>query len=407
MNNSITLSTMSTKKTLCMQKPSIFILIFLISFGSVGAVLFTPALPAMSVFFHVSANAAQFTVTAYLLGYALGQLPYGPLSNRFGRKKTIMIGISLELIGAVLSILSAPLQSFTLLIAARFITALGACVGLMMSFTIISDYFEDHHARKAISYITTAFSVVPGLSVAIGGALTAHFSWVSCFYFLTGYGLFLLGLIQLLPETAKQLDKHALHLSNIFCRYGKVISDKKLWIYALIVGCCTSSSYLFSSMAPFIGIHLMGLSPTAYGLFNLIPSIGFFLGSTSAGKLVHTISAKKTILLGIIAASISVILLMIFSLQTKMPAWELFVPIAFLMGSVSLIFPNASVLATQNSCDKPTASSFMSFINLAVAVIAVSAGGFIPLTHVIVLPAILVVVLIGQVCLYGFAKTDV
>lgn len=403
MNHVITLPASNTYK-LCLKKPSLIVLIFLISFGSIGGVLFTPALPEMSHFFHVATNAAQFTVTAYLLGYAFGQLPYGPLANRFGRKKTIMIGIIMEIIGALLSVLAAPMHSFTLLIVARFITALGACVGLMMSLTIISDYFHDQEARKTISYVTTAFSVVPGMSVALGGLLTTYFGWISCFYFLVGYGILLLLLIQLLPETAKKLDPHALHISNIFCRYGKVICDKNLLIYAFLVGGCTAASYLFSSMAPFIGMHSIGLSPKTYGLLNLIPSVGFLFGSLLAARLVHIISARPTILLGIIFTTISVVLLFSFSLLPHMSAWELFIPIAMLLFSVSLIFPNASAMATQNSCDKSTASALMSFINLGTAVIAVFAGGLLPLTHAIVLPLMLGVVLTAQWISYGYSR---
>ncbi len=278
MNTITTAAIMSESYKLDMRKPSALILLFLISFGSIGAVLFTPSLPLISQFFHISSSAAQLTVTAYLLGYALGQLPYGPLANRFGRKKTIMIGVILEIIGATLSVLAAPTHSFTLLIFARFLTAFGACVGLMISFTMINDYFYEQQARVLVSYLLTAFAIMPGISVALGGVLTSYFGWISCFYFLVGYGV-VIGLMSLtLPETATKLNYKALELTSILQSYKKVLQNKKLITYAMLMGGSTAGTYLFSSMAPFINAHFIGLTSKDYGFFNLIPSAGFLIG---------------------------------------------------------------------------------------------------------------------------------
>src|ERR1700733_7445245 len=147
-------------------KPQFLILLLLVSFGSVGAVLFTPALPAIQQFFHVSVGKAQLTMTSYLIGYALGQLPYGPLANAFGRKKTLYIGISISILGSLLCALSAVLGSFGALILARFVQALGATAGLKMSYTMVADTHEPADATRTISRFSLAFAVVPGLGIA-------------------------------------------------------------------------------------------------------------------------------------------------------------------------------------------------------------------------------------------------
>lgn len=378
------------------KKPSALVLLFLISFGSIGAVLFTPALPTMSDYFHISSSAAQFTITAYLLGYAFGQLPYGPLANRFGRKKTILIGVALEIIGAALSVFSASMHSFYLLILARFITATGACVGLMMSFTIISDFFHEQQARVLISYLLTAFAIMPGLSVTIGGFLTSYCGWISTFYFLIAYGIVIALMTLTLPETATCLNPRALKISHMLNSYKKVLSNKKLFAYAMIMGGSTAGTYLFSGMAPFISMHFIGLTPKQYGLFNLIPSMGFLVGGLLSAKLANSVSAKSAILIGILTASAGALCLLFLFTQSVLTALDLFLPIAFIQMCNTLIFPNASTLASQNSQDKPTASALMNFLNLSTAVVFVFIGSIMPMAHIIIFPLLLVTIFVSM-----------
>src|ERR1700722_17132527 len=115
----------------------LYILLLLISFPAVGTVLFTPGLPNIAQFFNVSTGAAQLGVTVYLIGFALGQLPYGPLANCFGRKPSLRAGLIIAAFGALLCVLAGEIKSFPLLISARFIQALGAAAGLKIIFTMI------------------------------------------------------------------------------------------------------------------------------------------------------------------------------------------------------------------------------------------------------------------------------
>lgn len=99
-------------------------LLLLISFASVNAVLFTPALPGIAYFFGISADTAQQTITWFLIGYALGQLLYGPIANRFGRKPALYAGIGLQIVSSLLCVLAGVLHQYWLLVVARFLLAL-------------------------------------------------------------------------------------------------------------------------------------------------------------------------------------------------------------------------------------------------------------------------------------------
>ena len=145
----------------------------------------------------------SLTITLFLVGYAVGQLLYGPLGNRFGRKMALYLGIGLEIISCFFCAAASPLHAFWLLLLARLLMALGASVGLQMTFTLVADTYTQHEARKRIAHLMIAFAITPALGVAIGGFLTDDFSWTANFYFMAFYGAFLLILAAKMPETAK------------------------------------------------------------------------------------------------------------------------------------------------------------------------------------------------------------
>lgn len=149
-----------------------FTLLLMISFASVNAVLFTPALPDIAVFFGVSSGIAQHTMSWFLVGYTFGQLLYGPLANRFGRKPALYTGICLQIFSSLLCVFSGKLHLFSLLVLGRFLLALGSGVGLKMTFTLVYEYYTPEVARQKIAYLMLYFALMPGLGIALGGLLS-------------------------------------------------------------------------------------------------------------------------------------------------------------------------------------------------------------------------------------------
>jgi len=340
-------------------------------FASIFAVLFTPALPEIAKLLDVSNSEIQATMTVFLLGYALGNLPYGPIAKRFGRKPAIYLGITLAILGSFLTLFAGEQHFFYLFLVGRFLSALGSSVGMKISFTMIGDTFKQAQATKKLSLTTLAFAVAPGLAVGIGGFLTARFGWQSCFYTMIAYSFVLLILSYFLPETAPHLDKQALNFKNIQQTYQRELRNKKFLYPSLIMGFFTSIIYLFSTLAPFLAINEMGLSPEEYGFLNFIPPLGMIAGSFTAHSL--AVRKKKLTVIqigGVIAAISTLFMLGLFALG-KINLWTLFLPIPFIYFGGSLVFNNASSLAMQNAHDKSNGAAIMSFINILVAASAV------------------------------------
>lgn len=379
-----------SKYRLTVKKPSLLTLIVLISYGSIGAALFTPAIPALMDRFGVTASLAQLTVMLYLVGYSFGQLIYSPIAKRYGRKPALYTGIGVSLVGYLLSAFSSPLNSFTLLVISRLIAALGASAGLSLTFMIITDYFYEVHARKITAYTMLAFAIIPGVGIAVGGFLVAYLGWESCFYFLLLYGLFTLYLVYRLAETALEKEKEATKWKKIFSAYRRDFKNPILLIFSFMIGISTSFVYLFAATAPIIAIRMMGISPDLFGLMNFIPATGFFLGNFVAARLSPFLKIKTMIKGGIALIGLGIGVFSFLYFGGWRTPLTLFYPVFIIYFGIPLFYSNAAVLATFRVPDKPNASSIMSFINISGAVVGLIIIELLHGNPMITLPAVFI-----------------
>ncbi|WP_454781091.1 MFS transporter [Legionella sp. WA2022007384] len=383
-------------------------LVLMISFASVNAVLFSPALPNIAEFFSISDITAQQTISWFLIGYALGQLVYGPIANRFGRKPALYIGISLQITSSLLCVLAGTMHYYPLLVLGRFLLALGAGVGLKMTFTLVNECYAPKEASQKISYLLLAFAITPGLGVALGGILNSHFGWMSCFFASAFYGLILLLLVGRLPETQKNLNYDSLKPSYLLSAYGKQFKNSQLIAGGLLMGACTSFIYAFAAIAPFIAINAFGMSSTEYGIANILPSIGLILGSLIGAKLTNKHTLQSIMFMGLCITLVGV-LAMFLCLCAKMPImFSLFIPTITIYLGLCFILANASSIAMSGSDDKAHASAVMNFINMGTATVIVLCMGIFTL-NTFLLPAIYILLSVFMMGMYKWlmlSKSD-
>lgn len=380
------------------KKPSIVILIKLISSASIGAVLFTPGLPAIIRDFQVSRGMGQFTLTIFIIGYALGQLLYAPLANRWGRKPAIYIGMTIGIIGSFLAAISGLLESFSLLLWARFIMAIGTSVGLVLTFTIINDFFYAHQARKVVPYVSLAFAVIPFIGVTIGGFLVHSFGWESCFYFLMGYNLFILLMCMRLPETTSVFDKSATKFSTVGKGYFKAFKNQRLVVFSTLFGLTSMGIYLFAASAPLIVINQLKISPDEYGILNLYVAAAYLIGNLVAARLSKYIKPYPTIAVGYSILSFGILSLAGCFFLGHVNLYTVYIPFCIIYLGIPISFSNLAVLATSEYEDRPTASAVMNFIGMSLSVIGVLIIGALPTPLTTTLPAILLI----NITLYFF-----
>ena len=364
-----------------------FTLLLLISFASVNAVLFTPALPDIAHFFSIGEDAAQQTITLFLVGYALGQLIYGPIANRFGRKPALYAGISLQIVSSVLCVLAGIIHQYWLLVIARFLLALGSGVGLKMTFTLVNECYEPKTASEKISYLLLAFAITPALGVALGGLLNTYYGWMSCFCAGAFYGLIVLFFATRLPETQSTLNLNALKIRHLLTDYSNQFKNKQLIAGGLLMGSATSFVYAFATIAPFIAINVFGLTSAEYGMANLIPPFGLILGSIIGARLSKKYDLESIIRAGVIIISFGAIIMFIAMLTQRHLMFSLFLPMIIIYFGSCFIQANASTIAISNASDKAHGSAVMSFINMGLATCVVLSTGLFSMTTLL-LPSI-------------------
>ncbi|MCS5710189.1 MFS transporter [Candidatus Berkiella aquae] len=363
----------------------------LISFASVNAVLYTPALPDIATFLKITETTAQGTITWFLIGYALGQLLYGPIAARFGGKKALFIGIALQIMASIGCAFAAMQSSFAWLVICRFLVALGSGVGLKMTFTLVNEWYEPKIASQKIAYLMLAFAITPGLAVGLGGLLTTYIGWTSCFVAGALYGGLLLILVARLKMAPPALNPQALQLSHLRHAYQQQLANTQLMVGGLLMGCATCFVYVFAALAPFIGIELMHMNSATYGMANIIPSIGLISGSLCAGALAKRHPLKQLIIAGVMICGLGVIIMLIALMSNQSPILSLFIPMMVIYFGLSLIMANASTLAMSHVTDKAHGSAVMNFINMGLATLVVLGLGLYTI-HAMLLPIVYVLV---------------
>lgn len=355
-------------------------LLLMISFASVNAVLFTPALPEITNFFAITENLAQRTITWFMIGYALGQLLYGPIANRFGRKPALYCGIGLQIFSCFLCIYAGVVHQFELFVIGRLMMALGAGVGLKMAFTLVTETYPPKIANRKLAYLISAFAITPGLSIMIGGYLCQYFGWTSTFYASACYGLLLLCLCLSTEETKLEKDLHALQPLKLFQGYASQFMNIKLLMPSLLMGCITSFVYVFAATAPFIAINSLGMAPEQYGTANVLPPIGLLAGSLLAAEFTKKYTQLNIIKIGMGFTLLGVLLLSLLSILQSDPYLTLFTPVFICYFGISLMLANVSSLALSHTSDKANGSAVMNFINMGFATTVVLCISMIPIS---------------------------
>lgn len=365
------------------------LLLSYICMASVSAAIITPALSQIQSFFALSHGSIEWVISIFLFGYVIGQLIYAPLANRFGRLNAMRSGLVINLIGVLLCILSIYLQSYSLLLIGRLITALGAAAGLACTFILLNELLSQEQARHAMSFAIVAFTVGIGLAVSVGGLITEYLNWQYCFWILFLQGAVMLGFTWQFPETLKQPVQ--LNPLLILSGYTKALKSKRLIIFSLVVGFVSAFAYCYSAAAPLYAEETLNLSPSVYGSWNLINMLGMLFSGFLSAHLIKQYGPEKVLLIGFVLIVPCLISLLLISFsQHPYPLW-FFSTTMFLYLFTGLLFPAASYLASNSIEDKASASSTMSFINMGSAMLAVIIMGYLSLQNIIAFALVLMV----------------
>jgi len=386
-------------KQLNRKPPHLLSMMLLSVFAVMGALVMTPSLPRIATYFQVSIGDSQLAVTCFLAGYAFGQLLYGPLANRYGRRPAFYIGIVLATLGSLFSILSSPFESFPLLIFGRFLEAVGSSAGLVVSITVINDFYTPRGVRQTMAWIMLAFSVMPGIAIFLGGFFAQYLQWQACFYFLLFYGLFLFIPVWLLPETIEFKDLEALHRRHLISKYLAAAKNKYLIAFAAIAGFSSALLYVYGAEGPFIGIKMLGLRAATYGMLALTPYIGTLVGSLINSRL-SDFNTKKVLIFGFLLELTGTVLMLLSFSAGWVSIWTLLILMAFLCTGHAFVIPAAYSLAMEQAKDKSNGAAILGFVNMFVPVVITLLLGLLHVAAAWIMPLLFLVSLLLMALTY-------
>jgi DHA1 family bicyclomycin/chloramphenicol resistance-like MFS transporter len=267
-----------------------------VAIGALSIDMALPSLPATAQALGTRAATVQLTVTLFLAAFALAQLLHGPLSDRLGRRRVVLGGLAVYVVGG-LACWIAP--SARLLVAARVLQAIGAASGPVVGRAVIRDLYEPQQAARVLGYMGTAQALTPILAPIIGGVVHQAFGWRAVYLTLALCGATFLGFAALLvPETNRLRDPNALRPGHLATNAADLLGDRTFVGYVLVAALMFGGQFAFISGSSFVLIEVLKVAPDVYGLCFGLVAFGLMIGSFIAARLTPRAGIDRLIAAG-------------------------------------------------------------------------------------------------------------
>lgn len=306
--------------------------------GPLSIDMYLPSLPAIGRELGADTASVQLTATAYFVGLAFGQVMYGPISDRFGRKKPLLFGLALYTIASIGCALAPSIEA---LIALRALQALGGCAGMVITRAIVRDRFAVDETAKVLSTLVLVMGVAPILAPTLGGKIELWFGWHAIFALLVGFGLLCMLAIHFGIDEVMRQRSPPLSVNSVAKDYLRIVSHRRFMGYALAGGCAQAGMFAYITASPFVFIDYFGLAPDRYGQLFGANAFGLILASQLNSRLLRRYRAEKvlrTTLLVYLAAATTMLVCAATGLGGF---WGIAMPLIVCTSSLGFTFPNS------------------------------------------------------------------
>ena len=353
---------------------TIVILGALTAFAPMSIDMYLPAFPALQEAFGTGPGPIQLTLAAFFVSFACGQMFYGPLADRFGRKPPLYAGLLLFIAS---SIGCAFVPSVEAMLALRFLQGLGACAGVVIARAVVSDLFAGREAARVYSLLMLVMGAAPVLAPLIGSYLVVWSSWPTIFGLLALFGLLCLTAVVLrLPETHAPQPHRPLAFSALAADMRLLLADRRFMGLVLAGAFSIGGMFVYIAGSPFVFIELFGLSPEAYGWLFGVNALGIIGGSQVNARLVGRFGPERLLTIATTAQLIVGVVLLACAITGFGGMFGIIVPQWLFLACVGFTMPNAVALAMEPHRERAgTASATLGTIQFGLAAVASSLIG--------------------------------
>jgi MFS transporter, DHA1 family, multidrug resistance protein len=346
------------------------------AFGPLSMDLYLPALPSMARDLHAGDAAAQLTMSACMVGLATGQLLAGSLSDRFGRRRPVLVGVGLF---ALLSVGCALAPTMPMLIVLRLLQGLAGAAGIVVARAVVRDLYEGVAAARMFSLLMVVVGAAPVLAPVFGGQLARVASWRGQFLALAVIGtLILVTAFAGLPETLPHQRRRSGGLAATVRAFGPVLADRRFTGFAAVLALAFAAMFTYIGQGSFVLQDGFGISAQQYSLVFAVNAAGIVVAGRTGAALVGRVPAVRLVGAGVLASCLAAVVMLVAALA----GWGLPVILTCLfvvVASTGLVGPNATALALgRHGSRAGTASALLGlgqFLTGAVVAPLTSLGG--------------------------------
>ena len=362
-----------------MLRPGTFALTALLAalsaIGPLTTDMYLPSLPDIARQLDASTAQVQLTISAYLIGFAVGQIFYGPISDRHGRKPVLVAAITLYCVASLACALSTSIE---MLIVARTFQALGGSGGIVLTRAVVRDIYSGARAGRELSLIGSVMALAPVLAPIAGGLVQTGFGWRAIFLTLVIVGL--LGgviVLLLLPETLNARAAEPVSMRSMFRSYRVVARNPSYLAYLGIASASYAGLFAWISGAAFVLQNLYGLTPFDFGVAFALGSIGYMAGSALAARMVVKVGLDGMLGIGgcaCAAGGLGMVVAVAFGLTSFL---SLVLPVAVYLAGLGMVLPQGIAGAMTPFPERAgAASSLFGFVQQSAAALCGAAVGW-------------------------------
>lgn len=347
----------------------VLILGLLTSIGPFSIDMYLPAFPDIAEGLHTTIARVTLSLSSFFIGISAGQLIYGPLLERFGRKTPLFFGLSLYILASLGCALAPSVDG---LIWFRLLQALGGCAGMVVARAMVRDFFEVKENAKIFSLLMLVVAVSPIIAPTLGGYITAHLGWQYVFVMLIVLAMIILGGVYFyLPESKKPDSGFSLKPELILSNYIGIIRHPQFYTYSLTGAIAAAGLYAYISGSPHVFMEIFKVTEQQYGWIFALIAMGLITASQVNTVLLKNHSSDQIIKAALICQSLTGVILAVI---TYTGFADLFVTIFFIflfLCCQGFIFPNASALSMAPFGHKAgSASALMGAIQMSIGAAA-------------------------------------
>ncbi len=328
-----------------MQNRSRLILILglLTAIGPFSIDMYLPAFSDIAKDLHTSVAHVTLTLSSFFIGISVGQLLYGPLLDRFGRKRPVYIGLSIYLLSSLLCVFAGSADE---LIALRFFQAIGGCAGMVAARAMVRDLFAVEENAKVFSLLMLVVAVSPIVAPTLGGYITASFGWHYVFAALALLSVIIIyGVYRILPHTREPDTTLSLRPSSILRGYRDVLITPQFYTYAFAGALASAGLYAYIAGSPYVFMELFGVSERGYGWIFAFIAAGLITASQINSRMLKYYTSQQIIRISLGSQALIGILLVTGTYFGILGLYGTIGCIFLYLSCQGFTFPNTSALS--------------------------------------------------------------